>query len=362
MVSKFTLSLITTFILGSSINPVFASPDFPILVSQNSNKEQLDELLRQGRDYVDKGNYQQAIAAYKQAASLDNDNAKIFSGIAYLHSQQGNYQAAVKFYQKALSIDSSNPNFYYALGDSLANVGDNNNAASAYYYAIQLNPQFIKSYIGLGVVLLRQEDYEGAAEAYKRVIALDPNNPEAFSIMGSSLLQQKRLDQAVQYLGNAVQRFPRDVDLRLLFATAYLQQNQLELGKEQLEAAKRIDPTNTKIQLKIARIYEVQDNPDEALRIYRRISYLNRKSAEAYAGVGRIQLAQKDYLGAIITYKDLIEIIPQNPEPYYYLGVAFKERNRDKEAQKALQYAKKLYQEYDNKEGIKKVDELLKEL
>ena len=92
------------------------------------------------------------------------------------------------------------------------------------------------------------------------------------------------------------------------------------------------------------------------------ISFFNRKLPEAYVGVGRIQLAQKDYLGAIITYKDLIEVIPDNPEPYYYLGMAFKERDRKGEAKKALEYAKKLYQEYDHTEGIKKVDELLKQL
>ncbi|MGK7958597.1 MAG: Tfp pilus assembly protein PilF, partial [Crocosphaera sp.] len=61
MVSKLTLSLLTTLILGSSMTPVFAAVDFPIIVSQNRNKEQLDELLRRGRDYVDKGDYRRAI-------------------------------------------------------------------------------------------------------------------------------------------------------------------------------------------------------------------------------------------------------------------------------------------------------------
>ena len=132
--------------------------------------------------------------------------------------------------------------------------------------------------------------------------------------------------------------------------------------KGKTKRAERVDPRNIKVQIKIARIYEVQDNLDEALNIYRSVSFFNRKNPEAFAGVGRIQLAQKDYLGATITYQDLIEIIPQNPEPYYYLGMAFKERNRNGEAKKALDYAKKLYQEYDNTEGIKKVDDLLKQL
>ena len=52
-------------------------------------------------------------------------------------------------------------------------------------------------------------------------------------------------------------------------------------------------------QLKLAQIrLDAQEvDLEEALKIYRRISYFNQKSSEAYMGIGRIQLAQKDFLG-----------------------------------------------------------------
>ena len=362
MFNKIIFFSIVSLFFSFSETITFASSTSRSIISQHSLEKKLDDLLRKGRKYAENKDYQKAIDVYKEASTLDRNNAKIYSGIAYLYTQQTNYQAAAQYYRKAISIDLSNADFYYALGHSLANIGDNDNAATAYYYSVQLNPNSIKSYIGLGVVLLRKEDYDGAAEAYKRVIALDPNNPAIFSIMGSSLLQQKEFKQAVEYLKNAVKQFPRNTELRLLFATALLQQGQIYSGKEELRIAEKIDPRNLKIQLKIAGILEIQDNLEEALKIYRRISYFNQKSSEAYMGIGRIQLAQKDFLGAIITYTNLINIIPQNPLSYYYLGLAFKERARIKEADKALKQALRLYQKYDNTYGIQKTNELLRKL
>lgn len=362
MLNKIIFSCIVSlfFNFSETIALGLSTPDF--VISRYSSEKKLDNLLRQGRKYAENKDYQRAIDIYKEASTLDKNNARIYSGIAYLYTQQNNFQAAAQYYRKALSIDLSNVDFYYALGHSLANIGDNDNAATAYYYAVQLNPKSVKSYIGLGVVLLRKEDYDGAAEAYKRVMTLEPNNPNIFSIMGASLLQQKEFKQAIKYLKSAVKQFPRDTELRMLLATALLQQGQIFSGKEELRIAEKIDPKNLKIQLKIAGILEIQNNLEEALKIYKRISYFNKQSSEAHMGIGRIQMAQKDFLRATITYTDLISIIPQSPLPYYYLGITFKERKKIKEAEKALKQALHLYQKYDNTNGIQKTNELLKKL
>ncbi|MGH8002143.1 MAG: tetratricopeptide repeat protein, partial [Brasilonema sp.] len=115
---KVTLSLIvSTFVSRlASIQPAIAQIRQPVPSTQSRNDEQLSELLRRGREYVDAGDYANAIAIYRQAASLDEQNPKIFSGIGYLYARQGNFLEAVRAYQQALSLDPNNADFYYALG------------------------------------------------------------------------------------------------------------------------------------------------------------------------------------------------------------------------------------------------------
>lgn len=92
------------------------------------------------------------------------------------------------------------------------------------------------------------------------------------------------------------------------------------------------------------------------------MSYLEPKSIEAQTAVARIVLAQKDYLGAIVEYEDLIALDPQNADAYYNIGIAFKARGRQDEAIKAFNKAKELYQRQGNNSGVENVDKLLKEL
>jgi len=103
------------------------------------NNSNLDALLRQGREFVDLGDYSKAIAIYQQAARLDTENPRIFSGMGYLEARQGNYQASVAFYQQAIGLEPNNADFQYALGYAMANLQNYPAAATAYRRASELD-------------------------------------------------------------------------------------------------------------------------------------------------------------------------------------------------------------------------------
>jgi Flp pilus assembly protein TadD len=355
------LLLLTSLLGGGCLYPVTAIADNPAgeIVSKNS---QVNELLRQGRQLVKNGDYADAIAVYERAAALDGNNAKIFSGIGFLQTRQGDYNAAAQAYQKALSLDPGNPDFFHALGYSLANSGDYDNAATAYYYAIQIEPKNVQHYLGLGVVLLRQQNYTKAGEVYQWVLALDPNNQQAHEIMGKALIEQNKSGEALDFLQKALQRFPRNTELQLQLASVLLKQGDLSGGTQILKDLERQSAGNFLIQLKIGILLEKQERFDEALPFYRRAVFLQPQSLEAQAGIGRIHLARKDYLGAIIAYQDLAKIAPNNGDVYLNLGRAYAGRGRKREAQEAFKQARELYVLKNNQSGLQEVDTLLKNL
>jgi tetratricopeptide (TPR) repeat protein len=67
---------------------------------------------------VKAGNYAQAIATYQQAANLDRQNPKIFSGIGYLEARQGHFQEAAKAYQQAIAVVEKARDLYRKKGES----------------------------------------------------------------------------------------------------------------------------------------------------------------------------------------------------------------------------------------------------
>jgi Flp pilus assembly protein TadD len=83
---------------------------------------------------------------------------------------------------------------------------------------------------------------------------------------------------------------------------------------------------------------------------------------EAPAAIGELMLAQKNYLEAIVAYRHLTELAPQDPQAFYNLAVALKERDRTREAISAVEKARDLYQSQGNKDGVKQAESLLDEL
>lgn len=337
-------------------------PDDPPLTIPQDVHQQINDLLDTALSYIEAGDYQNAIALYEQIATLDDENAKIYSGIGYLYTLQGNFLAASAAYQKALSIDPENPDFYYALGYSFANAGKYNDAATAYYYAIDLEPENIQHYIGLGVVLLRQQNYAKAEEVYYSITALDPNNQEAYEIMGKALIEQQRFNDAIVFLEKAINRFSDSTELRLQLASVKFYQGDITQALDLLKQTERIAPNHYKIFVKTGIILEKQNLHEDALTAYRRAIYLNPKSIEAQAGIGRILLIRKDYLGATVIYQELLKTIPNNPDAYYGLALSYQRRGLKKEAKLALDTARQLYLDYQNSEGVQQVNNLDQEL
>jgi tetratricopeptide (TPR) repeat protein len=337
-------------------------PSEPSLSPPQSFRQQIDDLLTLGLNYLQAGDYKSAIAVYEQAASLDGENPRIFSGIGYLHTLEGNFPAAAKAYQKALYLDPNNPDFYFALGYSLANDGRYGDAATAYYQAIQLDPNNVNYYVALGVVFLRQQEYERATQMYHAIVAIDPTHQEAYEIMGKILVEQQQFEQAIVFLETAIDTFPESTELRLQLASVKFNRGEIEPARDLLRQVDRMALNNYKVFVKIGIILEKQNLFDEALSEYRRAIYFNRKSIEAKAGMGRILIAKQDYLGATVVYKELIEIVPNHPDAYYGLALSYQGRGLKNEARKALEMARQLYDSKQNREGIQQVDRLNREL
>ena len=73
----------------------------------DEQKERLSNLIGEAQKKIDSSDYGGAIALYQQALQVDRDNARIYSGIAYLQGRQGNFTAAAEYYRQALDRRSA---------------------------------------------------------------------------------------------------------------------------------------------------------------------------------------------------------------------------------------------------------------
>ncbi|MEB3227493.1 MAG: tetratricopeptide repeat protein [Synechocystis sp.] len=330
--------------------------------SQTQGRKQFNELLRQGKELVDRGNFAQAIAVYQQAASLDQNNAELYGSMGYLHTRQGQFNEAAQQFQQALKLDPNNPEYYDGLGFSYANLGELSQATSAYSAAISLAPKSVKYRLALGVVLLRQGDYGRVRQTYDEIARLQPGNDEAAVMMGAALLQSGQFDQAITFNREAVKYYPHRSELYLQLGSAYLEQGNLAAARQILEPRLNTDWRSVALHLTWATLMEAEQNYPAALEAYKKALRNDPQAIAAKIGSGRMYLAINQPGEAIWIFRDLTREAPNNADFYYFLGEAYVVDKKENLAKTAFEKAQQLYQTQNNSEGQERVTARLAEL
>jgi len=99
------------------------------------------------------------------------------------------------------------------------------------------------------------------------------------------------------------------------------------------------------------KLLEQRGDQQAAKSAYQQAIRLDPQPVSALVALGEIQLKQQNYSQAIITYRRLTELVPDNPSIYYNLGLALKGRERPSEARQAFQTAYELFRKVKHQDG-----------
>ena len=305
-----------------------------------------------GRVYIQKEDYEQALDYLNQALEHDAQSIGALQEMAQVYLLRGQLDLAVETCERALAI-TPHWRVYNVLGQALVQKQDDTKAEEAFKKAIELNREHEEGYINLADVYLRRGDIKVAEEEYQKFLAVKPEN--------------------------------KDIHLRL--AQLYLIQAQNALGKLQLdELAKaeallvkvqELDPTDWTAPTSLGQIYAYQEKPDEAIAAFEAaLKNANRPQQELsiylpliplynqqgqfskaiqacdkldlylrqvqetpqlrnslqawreelHLNRGKAYLGQGDYLNAVGSLQDLVNMTPETspnaPLHFYRLGLA----------------------------------------
>ena len=313
---------------------IVASPVPPIVVAQTNQvaqanqNEDLNKLLREARDKVAGEQYAEAIALYNQAAQIQPDNARIFSGLAYCYTQLDRFAEAVTAFRQALSLDRNRTDAYLSLGGALEQTGDG----------------------------------AAAIETYRQLIALQPKEARAYDAAGAVLVRQQRFEEALPLLQKAAQLIPNSAGTQINLGITWIGLRNPEQGIQALEQALRLNPQDANIYSKLGEIFYATGQPDRAMEIYRQTLRLDPSQTLARQRIVEIFLAKPDYLRAIVNAELWIKQMPNDANAYRYLGLALQAHNRASEALEAWRLAKDLYQRQGNLQGVQDIDTLERSL
>ncbi len=175
--------------------------------------EKIRAVFTQGVEAFNAGQFEQAAAAFEEAAQVDPGQAVIWGNLANTYSKLRDHDKAISAYTKAIELDPQNAGYLQNLGSAYAAKGDAEKARELYEKAAALaaatNPKdAATNYYNMGVTYINTGKSQEAMEALKKAIEMDATHAEAHYQLGLVQLGLGQMEESLASLRKYLELAP----------------------------------------------------------------------------------------------------------------------------------------------------------
>ncbi len=262
-------------------------------------KPNYDKKMQLGQLLYFNGNVDQAIKAFRTAASLKPTAFEPHLNLVNIYVQKGELPQAIDECHEVLKIKEKHRDVHLILGNLLRSQASN-----------EKDPDEQKK-------MLKEAEAE-----VKEAEALGADPALIHNTIGIIKVQQGDTDEAMRHMDLALQANQKLPDAHLVKGVLHFKKGEKELALKHLDLAvkhkggKNAEARNTK-----ADILFTMGKPDEALAEYKKAAEDDPRHAPAFSGQGNIYIQRKEYEKAKECLEKAQAIKPDDKNVLYSLGV-----------------------------------------
>ncbi len=224
----------------------------------------------------------------------------------------------------------------FSRGVRLQREGDLQGAGRAYEEALKAAPQRIDALSNLALIHLNLGRPEEAVANFERVRAAAPRHPGIPYFLGLAYFQSGRFVEAEKQLSGVIAAQPGNAKARHLHGLCLLKLQKLDAGIAALEKVIAADPSNRSAAYTLGSAYISVGRVDAADRLVKQALAADQ-SPQARLIAGSVQLAKRDYQGALRTLQQAEQANSKLPLLHSQLGVALLHAGYSEQAMKQFE-------------------------
>jgi tetratricopeptide (TPR) repeat protein len=148
--------------------------------------------------------------------------------------------------------------------------------------------------------------------------------------------------KAIGKIHQTIRLAPTLPDPYLLLGQIYELQDELDKAIDVYKRASDLDPSDARPHLGLGYIYRLQDELDKAIDVYKRASDLDPSDARPHLGLGYVYRLQGELDKAIEAYKRANDLDPSDARPHCDLGYVYRTAGRLEEGLEEFKIAQRL--------------------
>ncbi len=331
-------------------------------------KKRKQEHYDSGIDYLSNGQYDAAVAEFKEAISTDPIYTEAYYGLGQAYLAQSNLEAAENAAKKSLKLAENNhPDSqkllealrHYRFGCKSLNNREWNEAIDKFKESITLEPIFTEAHCELSRAYFEIGNLETAKNAAEEALRLRYEYPPAQKLLvdikkryyynGEISFNREEYAQALFEFQKAVEIDQNFKGAYRFIGEAYLKLGDLEKAEKGAKDALNIDRNYELAQELIEKIkrkhkehgdnYRDRKAYIEALISYQHAIRIDNKYKEVYNNLGMVYRAMKEYSKAISAYQQAINIDGRCQATHNNLSIVYRKIGEYDKAIRSLERA-----------------------
>jgi tetratricopeptide (TPR) repeat protein len=326
------------------------------------------------RSYFLKGDLAGALADLEAAIKAAPANANFQVGAGLVYHEKGQFQEAIAAFRKAVDLGSTDPNVNYYLAKSYNRVRDFDQQGAAAEEAIRNSTKYIgESWNLVGQSRQIAGNRAGAIDAYERALIAKPDQPEVYSFLSDLYRSENRFQEAVNTTQKGIKLYPEDGNLYISLSwyysladkhdeaivaaqkatklapneymgftnlcRAYNDEKFYDLAISACQTALKLRPGDGESNLYLARAYYSKNLTTLATEHYKKavdglIQYTkdNPDYSDGFYLLGNAYTAVNDYDSAMAAYRKTLQLSPRFARARYNLGFLLYQTGKKAEA------------------------------
>jgi tetratricopeptide (TPR) repeat protein len=179
-------------------------------------------------------------------AHPDEGHARAWMGLAGL-LENSKPDEAIAAYRQVATLRPKDPEPHLSAGLLLEKQGKPGEAEQEYQQALAADPSSADALTGLANLYMRGHQFPQAESALRKLVAMRPRNAAAMAQLGRVLAAQGKNDEAVAQMQDAQKQAPNDPALQRDLADLYFSQKKYDLGEKEYRALLTTSPKDAEL-------------------------------------------------------------------------------------------------------------------
>ena len=233
-----------------------------------TNSAEAYKYYMEGREYVRKFFWDEALAAFEKAVEIDPEFASAYRYLSEVHLNIGNHEAHVVALQKAMDLShrtTERERFAIEMDYVSRIERDDDKVLRALQEMAKRFPRDKRIYMNLGAHYYNK-DPNKAIEAYSNALELDPNLGNAHLYIGYKYLGIGNFTKAVEHIKEYVALNPGEPNSLDSLGEVYFWMGRLDEALTSYKDAWEIKPDFSGVHFRIGYIHALKEEYSEAAR------------------------------------------------------------------------------------------------